>query len=83
MTEHNPNPSMLAMVPFVSVDNMMKIINTIGPGKMIAEIAEYVEDDFKRWENFDKTPRVASHSCLLYTSPSPRDATLSRMPSSA
>ena len=62
MTEHNPNPSMLAMVPFVSVDNMMKIINTIGPGKMIAEIAEYVEDDFKRWENFDKTPRVASHS---------------------
>ena len=28
--------------------------------------------------------RVAiSHSCLLYTSPSPRDATLSRMPSSA
>ena len=25
----------------------------------------------------------ASKSCLLYTSPSPRDATLSRMPSSA
>ena len=24
-----------------------------------------------------------SHTCLLYTSPSPRDATLSRMPSSA
>ena len=24
-----------------------------------------------------------THSCLLYTSPSPRDATLSRMPSSA
>ena len=27
--------------------------------------------------------RVAFFSCLLYTSPSPRDATLSRMPSSA
>ena len=26
---------------------------------------------------------VATNSCLLYTSPSPRDATLSRMPSSA
>ena len=25
----------------------------------------------------------ATHGCLLYTSPSPRDATLSRMPSSA
>ena len=27
--------------------------------------------------------RDAGYSCLLYTSPSPRDATLSRMPSSA
>ena len=29
------------------------------------------------------TPIVPSENCLLYTSPSPRDATLSRMPSSA
>ena len=28
-------------------------------------------------------PKGRTHSCLLYTSPSPRDATLSRMPSSA
>ena len=27
--------------------------------------------------------KVVSEGCLLYTSPSPRDATLSRMPSSA
>ena len=27
--------------------------------------------------------RTDKHDCLLYTSPSPRDATLSRMPSSA
>ena len=31
---------------------------------------------------FDSQTRVL-HACLLYTSPSPRDATLSRMPSSA
>ena len=30
-----------------------------------------------------REPRPAAFSCLLYTSPSPRDATLSRMPSSA
>ena len=29
------------------------------------------------------TDRKDSTTCLLYTSPSPRDATLSRMPSSA
>jgi ornithine cyclodeaminase len=59
---HNPEPSKLAYVPFVSVDNMMNIVNTIGLGTMIAEIAEYIEADFLRWELFDKTPRVASHS---------------------
>ena len=37
-----------------------------------------MRDAGKRWVNFDKV-----EACLLYTSPSPRDATLSRMPSSA
>lgn len=55
-------PSKLALVPFVSVDDMMKLVNAIGPAKMIAEIADYIEADFKRWEQFDKTPRVAAHS---------------------
>ena len=32
---------------------------------------------------FSRTMREALYPCLLYTSPSPRDATLSRMPSSA
>lgn len=55
-------PSHLAMVPFVSVDNMMKIVNTIGPAQIMADIAAYIEADFLRWELFDKTPRVAAHS---------------------
>ena len=58
----NPAPSKLAMVPFVSVENMMKIVNTKGVAKTIAEIAEYIEADFLRWDQFDKTPRIASHS---------------------
>ena len=33
--------------------------------------------------NLATTQAVVSEICLLYTSPSPRDATLSRMPSSA
>lgn len=62
MMSNTSKPSALAMVPFVSVENMMKIVNSIGASKMIAEIAEYIEEDFKRWELFDKTPRVAAHS---------------------
>ena len=32
---------------------------------------------------FEAQAKMPRHDCLLYTSPSPRDATLSRMPSSA
>ncbi|WP_457645449.1 ornithine cyclodeaminase [Profundibacter sp.] len=57
-----PAPSKLAYVPFVSVDNMMKLVHHIGVEQVLADLARYIQDDFARWELFDKTPRVASHS---------------------
>lgn len=57
-----PKPSNLAYVPFVSVENMMKLVHHIGIEPMLAELGTYIEDDFRRWDLFDKTPRVASHS---------------------
>ncbi len=56
------SPSDKALVPFVSVDNMMRLVHHIGIEPMLCGLAGYIEDDFKRWELFDKTPRVASHS---------------------
>ncbi|MBO9430564.1 ornithine cyclodeaminase [Sulfitobacter sp. R18_1] len=58
----NLKPSDKALVPFVSVDQMMKLIHHVGVEEMLRGLAEYIEADFKRWELFDKTPRVASHS---------------------
>ena len=58
----HPKPSPLAFVPFVSVDNMMKLVNSIGIEAVLVDLAAYIEADFKRWPEFDKTPRVASHS---------------------
>ncbi len=55
-------PSPMAMVPFISVDNMMKLVNRVGVADMIAGIAAEIEADFKRWPEFDKTPRVPAHS---------------------
>lgn len=55
-------PSQLAMVPFVSVDDMMKLVHHIGLEQVLSDIADALENDYKRWELFDKTPRVASHS---------------------
>ncbi|KIN66438.1 Ornithine cyclodeaminase [Sulfitobacter noctilucicola] len=57
-----PQPSHKALVPFVSVDHMMKLVHHIGLEPMLRGIADYIEADFKRWPLFDKTPRVASHS---------------------
>ena len=42
---------------------------------------EFANQDSKSW--FDDFMLGSADTCLLYTSPSPRDATLSRMPSSA
>lgn len=55
-------PSELAFVPFVSVENMMKIIHMIGVRNVLAEMTDAIEQTFLRWPSFDKTPRVAAHS---------------------
>jgi ornithine cyclodeaminase len=55
-------PSRLALVPFVSVDTMMKLVHRKGVEPMLIELAAAIEADFRRWPSFDKTPRVASHS---------------------
>ena len=52
----------LNIVPFVSVDHMLKLILAIGVEPFLVALAGYVEADFRRWELFDKTARVAAHS---------------------
>ena len=61
------------MVPFVSVDNMMRLVHRVGIETMLRELADRIEEDFRRWESFDKTPRIASHS---------RDGVIELMPTS-
>ena len=55
-------PSDKALVPFVSVDHMMQMVHRVGLPEMIRRIADAIEEDFRRWESFDKTPRVAAHN---------------------
>ena len=49
-----------------------------GAAIMVARTGYTGEDGFELY-----VPNAQAEACLLYTSPSPRDATLSRMPSSA
>ena len=55
-------PSRTAYVPFVSVENMMRLVLHVGIEEMLTGLAAEIEADFTRWPLFDKTPRVASHS---------------------
>ncbi len=57
-------PSDLALVPFLSVENMMRFVLHMGLERVLVELAGEIEADFLRWEAFDKTPRVASHSAV-------------------
>ena len=58
----SPYPSEKALVPFVSVENMMRLVHHVGVDIVLMELADAIEADFRRWELFDKTPRIASHS---------------------
>ncbi len=50
------------MTRFVDVGNMVRWIRDRGPIDIMAGMVEYLENDFRRWESFDKSPRVASHT---------------------
>ena len=52
----------LNTVPFVSVENMMRLVLELGVETCIEQIARYIEADFAKWEDFDKCPRIGSHS---------------------
>src|SRR3546814_10859850 len=57
-----PIASPLAFVPFVSVENMMRLVHHFGIETVLIELTEAVEADYRRWDLFEKAPRVASHS---------------------
>ena len=48
-----------------------------------ADISEEIPQDFAIYDLVQFLNGVSLYGCLLYTSPSPRDRTRSRMPSSA
>ena len=52
------------MVRFVDVGNINRWAADTGVERILTDMVEYLERDFRRWPTFDKAPRVASHSPL-------------------
>jgi ornithine cyclodeaminase len=41
---------------------MMRLVHHVGIETVLRELTDAIENDFRRWDAFDKTPRIASHS---------------------
>ena len=71
---------------FVPAENQQLSVRFIAQG-LEAEALDRLSQKLKlfdqRFIDFAEQAKTLLENCLLYTSPSPRDATLSRMPSSA
>ena len=50
------------MVKFLDVPAVAALVNRLGAVPFLAGLVTYLEDDFRRWEQFEKSARVASHS---------------------
>ena len=50
------------MVQYVGVAEVARLIGEVGFDPFLLGLVGYLEADFRRWEAFEKTPRLASHS---------------------
>ena len=67
------------MTAVIHENSFDKIVSYIESARDSEDAKIIIGGDYDKYEGFFISPTV----CLLYTSPSPRDRTRSRMPSSA
>ena len=47
---------------FLSAETVAHLVSTLGIAACLRGVADYLHADYLRWEAFDKSARVASHS---------------------
>jgi ornithine cyclodeaminase len=52
------------MVDFIGIERIQRLVASRGTPRFIEELAREIESDFLRWEDFEKSPRHASHSAV-------------------
>ena len=50
------------MVSYIGVSDVQRLVGRIGAGAFIERLALEIETNYRRWDEFDKCARVASHS---------------------
>ncbi len=52
------------MVDYIGVVDVARLIAAVGPGEFIARLADEILADYRRWGDFEKSARLASHSAV-------------------
>jgi len=52
------------MVNYIGVADILRIVDNLGVGAFIEQLAAVIESDYRRWSEFEKSARLASHSPL-------------------
>jgi ornithine cyclodeaminase len=50
------------VINYIGVSDIQRLVHEIGTGTFISRLAGQIEVDFKRWGEFEKSARLASHS---------------------
>src|SRR6202023_3003164 len=71
MTAENQRPAALGatspnwggiMVDYIGTARLRELVSRIGLARLIEELSREIETDYRRWDDFDKSPRHAIHS---------------------
>ena len=79
---YNHGCSALILLDSAYYDEALNLCRSIAEIANLLSLFDGNPLEFKKWVNASKRDRI-NKFCLLYTSPSPRDLSTSRMPSSA
>lgn len=52
------------MVDFIGIRRVQELVADLGPAAFIAGLAREIETDYRRWGEFEKSPRHATHSSV-------------------
>lgn len=50
------------MVDYIGVSDIQRLVQSVGAGAFMERLASEIEADYRRWSEFEKSARLASHS---------------------
>ena len=87
MTDYTPDLQKLFLEMLMDdAQSFVRVANIYNPDNFdqgLKPTAEFLKDHSEKYKVLPTHDQVKAQTCLLYTSPSPRDVEESRMPSSA